>query len=138
MRLELHRKEFYDDRTIGGLYIDGPWFCHTLEDTDRKLEDGGHKIAKLTAIPRGKYTVVIDYSGRFERDMPHILDVPQFTGIRIHAGNRPEDTEGCPLLGFEYDVKNHMVLTSRAAFDKFFILLKYAIDEGEEATLEIT
>ncbi len=89
MRLELQRNEFYDDRTIGGFYIDGKWAYFCLEDMDRRLEDRGVKIPGKTAIPRGKYKVTISWSNRFNRLMPHILDVPQFTGIRIHAGNNP-------------------------------------------------
>lgn len=89
--------------TPGDLYLDGAWQCKTLEDIDRRLESGGKKIAGQTAIPLGRYRVVIDYSNRFHRDMLHVLDVPQFEGIRIHAGNVTSDTEGCILVGEELD-----------------------------------
>jgi len=138
MNLELERKpEFsFQDRCIGGLYIEGVWFCYTLEDTDRKLEEGGVKIPGQTAIPRGRYKVIINYSNRFKRDMPLILDVPQFEGVRIHAGNTPESTEGCPLLGMEYDAPTHNILKSKIAFDEFFEILEKSLDE-EDCYLEV-
>lgn len=80
--------------TIGKLYIDGQYFCDTLEDTIRK-----EKIAGKTAIPAGKYKVKKTYSPRFKKQLPEILNVPNFFGVRIHAGNTAKDTEGCILLG---------------------------------------
>ncbi len=137
MKLELSRKEFFSDRTIGGLYINGTWFCYTLEDKDRHLEDGGTKVPKETAIPRGHYRVVIDASDRFKRDMPHVLNVPQFTGIRFHIGNVPVDTEGCILLGFGYDPQTKTIIRSKLAFGDFFEKLKSVIDNGEEVWLDV-
>jgi len=136
MQLELERKEFFNDRTIGGFYINGVWYCYSLEDADRNLESGGVKIPKQTAIPRGNYKVIRDYSNRFQREMPHILNVPQFEGIRIHAGNTPVDTEGCILLGMEYDAKNHNILKSKIAFDNFDFTLWEVLDR-EEVKLEV-
>lgn len=131
MNLEINRKEFFDDRCIGGFYINGKFAYYTLEDTDRKLEEGGIKIPKQTAIPRRKYKVTISFSNRFQRLMPHILDVPQFAGIRIHAGNTPENTEGCPLIGMEYDAPSHEIRKSKLAFDDFFPRLEAGLKEGE-------
>lgn len=101
MLIELRRLEFGDDYTIGTMLIDGLMLGHTLEDKDRKLEEIGigAKIKGKTAIPRGRYDVVLSYSNRFKRIMPEVLGVPGFTAIRIHGGNTHEDTEGCPLLG---------------------------------------
>jgi hypothetical protein len=84
----------------------------------------GVKVDGQTAIPAGEYKVVIDMSTRFKRLMPHLLDVPMFTGIRIHAGNVSADTEGCLLLGRkrgENDVEE-----SKLAFDAFFPKLQAA------------
>lgn len=101
MMIELIRLEWHDDRTLGTMLIDGLMLGHTLEDTDRRLEDVGiaAKVKGKTAIPRGRYEVVMTYSNRFHRMMPEVLQVPGFVAIRIHGGNVPEDTEGCPLLG---------------------------------------
>lgn len=132
MFLELNRKEFYPDRCIGGFYINGRWRYYTLEDTDRRLEEEGTiKVPGKTAIPRGRYQIIIDYSNRFKRLMPHLLDVPQFEGIRIHPGNIPENTEGCPLVGLEYEVGTHNILKSKLAFDDFFPRLEEGLKEGE-------
>ena len=81
--------------TIGKLYIDGHYLCDTLEDTVRK----GVKIVGKTAIPAGKYKVKKTMSPRFKKILPEILNVPGFSGVRIHAGNTAADTDGCLLLG---------------------------------------
>lgn len=97
----LLRSTFADEFTLGTLFY-GDWFLgYTCEDKDRHLEAGGAKVPKRTAIPRGYYRMTVSMSSRFKRLMPELLDVPQFSGIRIHGGNTHEDTEGCPLLGAE-------------------------------------
>ncbi len=131
MIIEQIRKDLYSDRILGEMYIDDSWFCHILEDTDRKLEDGGVKIPKQTAIPRGHYRVIIDMSDRFKRRMPHILNVPQFEGVRYHCGNRPEDTEGCPILGLKRNLENNTVYESILAFEEFLFRLYDGIKTGE-------
>ena len=131
MFLELERKELYDDRTIGGFYINGVWAYFTLEDKDRRLEEGGVKIPGMTAIPRGHYKVTISWSNRFHRFMPHILDVPNFAGVRIHTGNTPVDTDGCILIGLGHDVNTHNILKSQLAFDDFFPRLEKGLFDGD-------
>lgn len=142
MNLELERKEFYPDRCIGGLYIDGVWYCYTLEDKDRQRQSDKTiipwsstlKIPKETAIPCGRYQVVINKSDRFKRLMPQILGVPDFTGIRIHDGGlvaEPIDTEGCPIIGLEYRARDHVLLKSPEAFKDFFPKLEAGLKEGD-------
>ncbi len=127
--------------TIGHLYIDGKYFCDTIEDTVRDLnkngvfDNGEIKIPDHTAIPYGTYKVTITYSNKFKRDMPLINDVPNFVGIRIHSGNTAEDTEGCILVG-ENKVKGK-VINSKITFDKLYPILKEAFDKGVEITIEI-
>lgn len=95
MKVEVKRTFKGTEYTIGQLYIDGAYFCDTLEDTVRN----GEKIAGKTAIPSGTYKVKKTMSPRFKTVLPEILNVPNFTGVRIHSGNTAKDTDGCLLLG---------------------------------------
>lgn len=126
MEIILERKEFTEKSTIGDFIIDGERFCYSLEDMVR---EPGVKVPGKTAIPEGRYRVIIDQSARFGRAMPHILDVPGFEGIRIHAGNTDKDTEGCPLLGL--DKGPDFVGRSRLAFNQFFDRLYMALRDEE-------
>ena len=128
MILTLDRKYKLPTYTIGKLYIDGEYFCDTLEDKDRGLTDSmmvGEiskiKIKKETAIPTGTYKVTITYSNRFKKNMPLINDVKGFEGIRIHSGNTNQDTEGCILVGFN-KIKGN-VINSRDTYNKLFSIL---------------
>lgn len=96
MKLLLKRIAFEDTYTIGKLYIDGQFFCDTLED---KVRPFGEKVFGETAIPSGIYKVVLTRSERFKRVLPLLLNVPDFEGIRIHGGNTAVDTHGCLLVG---------------------------------------
>ena len=94
MNLRLIRRWPKATCTIGELLIEGEWFCFTLEDVERP-----EKIPGETAIPTGRYALVITHSQRFDMNLPLLLNVPGFTGIRIHAGNTGKDTHGCILVG---------------------------------------
>ena len=133
MKLKIWRKEPYDDRTIGHFFIDDGLFSYVLEDRDRKVEEGGIKVPKETAIPRGRYRVVINWSNRFQRRMPEILDVPQFTGIRIHDGEGPLNTEGCPTISHKMEIRDgkHWLVRDKTAFNTFFDRLDAALKDGE-------
>lgn len=135
MNLLLQREIVSDISTIGTLYVDGLRECHTLEDRDRHLEDGGAKVYGETAIPRGTYKVVITYSNRFKQEMPLLVDVPQFDGIRIHSGNEAADTHGCILVGG--GIGQDRVFNSRNAYQILFNKLSAAIALGEEIEIEI-
>ena len=56
-----------------------------------------------SAIPEGRYAVVVSWSPKFKAWLPILLGGPEFNrkwqGVRIHAGNTVEDTEGCILVG---------------------------------------
>ena len=97
MELTLQRITKDKNYTLGELSIDGEKFCHTLEPTWRKPE--ARKIPGKTAIPEGRYPIVITLSPKFKQWLPLLLHVPNFTGIRIHAGNMAKDTKGCILVG---------------------------------------
>ena len=106
MELLVNRYFKGETYTIGRLNIDGDAFCDTLEDVVRDLnkdgdlqDEGETKIYGQTAIPYGRYKVVLSYSPKFKRILPEILNVPEFTSIRIHAGTTAVDTLGCLLVG---------------------------------------
>lgn len=111
MKLQLVREFFTPTETLGTLYIDGKFFCYTLEDKDRGLRSShaltdimNRKVKGQTAIPYGKYKVSVTMSNRFKRPMPLIHNVPGFEGIRLHGGNTHHDSEGCPLIARQRNV----------------------------------
>jgi hypothetical protein len=122
--VKLIRKEFTAISTIGDLLIDSQFYCFTLEDMWREK-----KIAKVTAIPYGKYEVVINFSNRFQKQMPLLLNVPGFDGIRIHNGVTAEHTEGCILLGFTKG--EDIIGNSKSAFNSFMPKLEYKLKRGK-------
>ena len=152
MKLKLDRRFKGDEYTIGSLYIDGVFFCDTIEDTDRGLfqkmpldEIKSLKIQHKTAIPRGEYEVTLKvkspkYSQRSQYDfckgyLPRLINVPGFEGILIHIGNYAKDSSGCILVG-ENKVKGQ-VNNSTSTFKKLYEKLKEASDNNEKITIEI-
>lgn len=106
MKLLLKRKLFTDKSTIGELYVDDVYECDILEDVDRGLtsmmdlkEIEKTKVHSQTAIPYGEYEIIINFSNRFKCLMPLLINVKGYAGVRIHTGNKAEDTEGCLLTG---------------------------------------
>jgi hypothetical protein len=132
MKLELKRTECGKTCTIGELLVDGKHECWTLEDVVRS---DGVKVYGETAIPAGTYQVDITYSPRFKRDLPLLIGVQNFIGIRIHPGNTASDTEGCILVG-QGKGKN-VILESRAAFAMLMGKLCSAKNRGEPITIEV-
>lgn len=153
MKLTVERKWPKATYTIGRLYIDGLYYCNTLEDKDRDLKQGDplptiqkRKIAGETAIPKGvygvamnvtspKYAAVAWYWQFCQGKMPRLLSVPGFDGILIHPGNTALDTKGCILVG--KNTKVGQLTDSRACFQQIYKLMKAAADKGEEITIEI-
>lgn len=129
MELQVKRTDFSEDSTIGELYVNSQFECYTLEDKVRPV-----KIAGKTAIPAGRYEVIINFSQRFGRLLPLLLNVPNFEGVRIHPGNTPANTEGCVLVG-ETKSEN-FIGQSRVAFDQLFEKLK-AASATEKIFIEI-
>ena len=116
-------------------YEEEEYFCDTLEPTWRDYSHGGRKIKGCSAIPEGRYAVVISYSPKFEAWLPILLGVPNFSGIRIHAGNCSEDTEGCILVG-----KNKLVgqvVDSRIWLHRLKKKIVEAKDRGEPVWITI-
>lgn len=136
MNIQLKRIAKKETYTIGKLYLDGVYFCDTIEDKDRGLNQTmsindikKKKVYGETAIPTGTYKLVIDYSNRFKKNMAHILNVPGYEGIRIHTGNSAKDSLGCIIVG-----KNKVVgkvVESRNTYNQLFPILQKAFKEGE-------
>ena len=142
MLIEVKRLYKKADYTIGKMYIDGEYFCDTLEDTDRGLKQDmalselkEMKVYGKTAIPTGEYPIAYTYSPRFKKHLPLLLNVPAFDGVRIHSGNTHKDTEGCILLGENKAVGK--VLNSRKTMDEFLRVLKPAIEACEDIWITI-
>ena len=130
MKLFLQRFAQTPEYTVGRLYIDGKFFSHTMEDTVRE-----EKIAGITAIPEGTYKVIVNRSPRFKRDLPRLLDVPNFEGILIHRGNTAKDSAGCILVG-ENKVRGKVVNSTKYEIELTNIL-KNAQNRGEPIEIEI-
>lgn len=138
MKLKLYREHLKPLYTIGKLYINEEYFSDALEDTVRDLNHDGtneKKIYGKTAIPYGTYEIDITYSAKFKKEMPILLNVKGFQGIRIHSGNTPEDTEGCILVGFNKAVGK--ILNSYLTYTELFAQIKEAKENKENITIEI-
>ena len=129
MELLLLRGKSSAQSTIGELTVDGAHECFTLEDVVRPV-----KVANETAIPAGRYRVVITHSPKFKRPMPLLENVPGYEGVRIHWGNAAKDTEGCILVGTTKSTD--FIGGSRDEFAVLFDKLQDTIDAGE--TVHIT
>ena len=131
MKLTLRRIARKNAYTIGRLFVDGVYFCDTIEDCDRGLTDQmaeaeikRKKVYGETAIPTGTYKVILNYSPKYKKTMPLLLNVKGFSGIRIHSGNYATDSLGCIIVGFNKKVG--MVVESRATYNKLFDILRSA------------
>lgn len=139
MELRLKRIAKKETYTIGRLYVDGEYFCDTIEDKDRGLrqdlslkENTAMKVKGVTAIPTGRYQVTLGVrSPRFAQKkqyefckgyLPRLIGVPAFDGVLIHIGNTAKDSEGCILVGQNKAVGK--VLNSGETFRRLYNVLK--------------
>ena len=153
MELKLKRKYKKETYTIGNLYVDGEWFCNTLEDKDRGLKSSMSleeinkiKVYAETAIPAGRYEVIMDvvspkynkvkwYKDNLGGRMPRLENVKGFSGILIHSGTTAVDSAGCIIVGLN-KIKGN-VLESRATFQKLWKKLEDAHKRNETIYLTI-
>ena len=134
MKLRVERLWKKPAYTVGRLFVDGKFFCNTLEDTVRDLSNE-KKVYGKTAIPYGEYKVVYNWSPKYGRNLPRLLNVPAFEGILIHPGNTADDSAGCILVGRNTEVGR--LTESRYTSDKLNVLIEDAQRRGESITIEI-
>lgn len=127
MILKLTRKWKNQNAVIGELRVNGEFEAYTLEDPD----EAGDRI------DAGEYRVIIDFSNRFQKLMPHVLGSQAIDtrGIRIHSGNSQADTIGCILVGTERTTSS--ITGSRDAFKSLFGKMQHATDHGEHVWLSV-
>lgn len=134
MELTLNRIFLGSSATIGELLVNDKHLCDTLED---RVRPEGEKVYGKTAIPEGTYEVKLTHSPRFKKILPEILNVPNFSGIRIHTGNSSKDTEGCIIVGTWDGEKEDWVGSSKIAFDELMALLEEATNNKEKITITV-
>ena len=120
MELLLERKIFNENSVEGNLYIDGKWFCNTIEDKVRSKPgewESSLKVQDKTAIPYGKYPVLATWSNRFKRILTGVFNVPDFEGIRIHNGVSEKSSSGCIIVSYKDDDKAHRLINDKAAMN---------------------
>lgn len=142
MEIRVKRIARKDGYTIGRMSLNNEYFCDTLEDTDRGLKSTmseeeilSKKRKGITAIPTGKYDVILTFSPRFKRVLPLLLNVKCYEGVRIHAGNTAEDTEGCLLVG--ENKERGKVINSRATLEKLMSVLLKCEKKKEKVIITI-
>ena len=156
MELVVDRKWKKQSYTISNLTIDGKWFCNTLEDTDRGLDDSMSineikrlKKPSITAIPKGTYEITLDvispkyctnsfYKQVCNGKVPRLLNVKGFEGVLIHVGDGPRGADlssGCLLCG--YNKVKGQLRDGKEVFKKLYSLLKEAKSKGEKLTITI-
>ena len=153
MKLKVERRWKKATYTIGRIYIDGVYYCNTLEDRDRGLKQTdsltyikARKVAGETAIPTGTYIVSMNttspkyagvpfYWNFCKGKMPRLLAVPGFDGILIHPGTDALDTRGCILVG--KNTKVGKLTQSKETWKQVCKLMIEAADRGEQITIEI-
>jgi len=133
MNIKIVRKTGNSKFTEGRMYIDGEFECFTVEDAVRAV-----KIQNQTAIPKGTYNVIMTMSTRFKKVMPLLEGVPNFTGVRIHAGNSSKDTEGCIIVGALNDsMDDDFVGASKVAVSRLYPKIVDALARNEKVFLEV-
>lgn len=142
MILRLERFRSNHEATIGRLYLDGQFLCHTLEDEYRAV-----KVKHETRIGAGRYDLRLRTWGgfhvrysklfkTFHRGMIELVDVPEFTDILIHVGNTDEDTSGCILLGIWRGADN-FIADSRNTYARVYKQILPLIETGQLSAIQI-
>lgn len=143
MKLYIDRKYKKSGYTIGHMYVDGKYVCDTLEDSDRGLNKDMPleyikkvKVYGETAIPTGEYEVTLSYSPKFKRIMPIVMDVPGWSGVRIHAANKATQLAGCIAPGLNR-IKGMVVESTKYYYKLMDEYITPAIKNKEKIMLTI-
>lgn len=136
MELRLERIYGGPTFTLGDLYINDAMFCQTIEDVERDLHCKEDKVYGCTAIPRGRYRVVLTWSPKFKRVLPLLLEVPYFEGVRMHRGNTEKDSLGCIIVGERRRPHEGYVYNSRKTEERLMQVLS-AVPKNEEIWITI-
>lgn len=144
MEIKIKRIFKGDDYTIGNMYINGGYFCNTLEDKVRNIPKEV-KVFGKTAIPAGKYEIDMNsispkfrnrsWAKKYKGIVPRLKNVPYFSGVLIHPGNTAVDSDGCILVG-ENSIKGKVLNSQKYWFILMDKLIK-ANNSGEKITIEI-
>lgn len=158
MKITIERRAKKATYTVGKVYVNGKYFCDSLEDKDRGVTqvmpfiktnqtstplgywvvgDGStiEKVYGKTAIPKGTYNACGYYWAKFQCYVVMLNGVSGFTGILMHNGTTAENSEGCILLG-----KNNIVGRldgDRIYMDALAARVMAAEKKGEEIKVEI-
>lgn len=152
MKLRLKRIACKPSYTIGRLYVDGEYFCDTIEDRDRGLDNSmteqeikSNKVYAETAIPTGTYSVTMNVqSPKYKTRpayafckgfLPRLVGVKGFDGVLIHIGNTQKDSAGCILVGQNKEVGK--VINSTETFKRLYAVLQAANNRGEKISITI-
>lgn len=138
MKLLLKRKVLANTYTMGELWVNDVFFCHTIEDKVRAKAGMWKRIFKIkaqTAIPYGTYPVLVTWSPRFKRQLTGVFNVPDFEGIRIHNGTSELSSEGCIIVSHHVAGPGKLV-NDKAAMNQLCVLIEDA-QKKEKVTLEI-
>lgn len=122
MELLLKRRYKGPTYTVGSLYLNGKYFCDTIEDKVRDLTKEP-KVKHQTAIPEGTYKVIVNMSPKFKRELPRLLNVPHFEGILIHEGSSAQNSSGCVILG-ENKIKGKVINSAKYVKELIALLKK--------------
>jgi hypothetical protein len=139
LELLLQRKIHNKTSTEGNLLVDANWFCHTIEDVVRAKPNEWKPSLKVygkTAIPYGRYQVLVTYSNRFKRDLTAVLNVPDFEGIRIHNGVNETSSAGCIIVS--YKAAKGKLINERNAMNDLCNKVQAATKAGKKVWLTIT
>jgi hypothetical protein len=131
VKIDVYRFSESDRSIIGRVAVDGQQFCFDLEPARFHPVHEGHPC-----IPCGLYKAKLTMSPHFHYVTPEILDVPGRTHIRMHKGNKPEDSLGCTLVGESHGPAPDWISESHTAFDRLMELCRAAEERGEEITVE--